>query len=133
MRSYEHLNAVSRKVNSFEKDSDVIEAIDDYIPELFDSISSDFSSHFGVSLNLEKSHVCYMDQTYRQSATGVIFEAITISKVPVKLFIECLIDHSKVWLKVKSPVPRFGMKKLRKLAKSQLQNPEDHTELRNLN
>ncbi len=77
------------------------------MPEIHSQISNDFKTIFGQELNLKGFHIYVDNETYRQSATGLILNETFVNHEDVKIRVECLIDQQRIWIKVKHK-PEFS-------------------------
>ena len=103
MKSYETIKRISSNLYLDLKDeSDIQNRLEDSVHEIHRQISQDFKDLFGHELNLKDFIIYVDDETYRQSATGLILEVTILSNENFKIRVECLIDHERIWIKVKT-------------------------------
>ncbi|MBU2928851.1 hypothetical protein [Winogradskyella psychrotolerans] len=132
MNSYETIkNTSSTLYLDLKDESDIQKRLEDAVQEIHSQISSDFKDLFGHVLSLSDFHIFVDDETYRQSATGLILDETILNNGKFKIRIECLIDHGKIWIKVKEgkEIPDFS--KIVKRIES-AQNFEGLTELKEI-
>lgn len=102
MKSYETIKNISSTLYLDLKDeSDLQNRLKDAVQEIQVQISEDFKDLFGHELKLRDFHIYVDDETYRQSATGLILDETISNSEKFKIRVECLIDHGKIWIKVK--------------------------------
>ncbi|MFC0604372.1 hypothetical protein [Winogradskyella pulchriflava] len=102
MKSYETINELSEGLyHNIKNEADIKSRIEDAVQRIHLEISKDFSSLFGKELSLEGFHVYVDDESYRQSATGLILYETIFNHKEFKIRVECLIDHGRIWIKVK--------------------------------
>ena len=101
MKSYETIKKISSTLYLDLKDeSDINNRLNYAIQEIHFQISEDFKDLFGYELDLVEFHIYIDDESYRQSATGLILDATICNNKRFKIRVEYLIDHGKIWIKV---------------------------------
>ena len=102
MKSYEKIKKVSECLYSdLENGKDVKVRLQNEARKIHTQISEDFKSLFGRELILRDFYVFVDDETYRQNATGLILNGTILNCEEFKIKVECLIDHGRIWIKVK--------------------------------
>lgn len=102
MNSYEILKNVSEGLYiNLENEKDIEIRLGDAVQKIHSRISEDFNSLFGKDLKLESFQIYVDDETYRQSATGLILNETILDDKTFKIKIECLIDQGRIWIKVR--------------------------------
>ena len=102
MKSYETIRNISKGLYLNLKDeADIQNRLEDAVQEIHLQVSEDFKDLFGHELNLKDFHIYLDDETYRQSATGLILNESIMSHSEFKIIVECLVDHGRIWIKIK--------------------------------
>jgi hypothetical protein len=102
MKSYETIKEISNGLYlNLQNEDEISIRLQNSVQKIHKQISADFKSMFGEELYLQDYQIYIDDNTYRQSATGLILNEILINNADFKIRIECLIDHGRIWLKVK--------------------------------
>jgi hypothetical protein len=103
MKSYETIRNISKGLYLNLKDeTDIQNRLEDAVEKVHLQISEDFNDLFGYELNLNDFHIYLDDETYRQSATGLILNESIINHSEFKIRVECLIDHGRICIKIKN-------------------------------
>ncbi len=102
LKTYSILNTISKSIYVNPNDNqETINRLKSMSPKMNESISNDFRFLFNEDLDITNISYFYNDETYRQSATSCIIEAKLRRDKNLSFLIECLVDHSRVLIKVK--------------------------------
>lgn len=132
MKSYKTIKNISSTLYLGLKDeTDVRYRLEDAVQQIHSNLSQDFKGLFGYELSLSGYHIYVDEETYRQSATGLILDETLLNNEEFRLRVEYLIDHEKIWLKVTAgkEIPDFSQ--IVKRIES-VQNSEGLTELKEI-
>lgn len=111
LKTYTTLNDISKHIQmNSDNNQKTINRLKSMSTILNESISSDFLSLFNENLDITNNSYFYNDKTYRQSATVCTIEANLRRNNKLSFFIECLVDHNRVLIKVKNNpnLPEFN-------------------------
>jgi len=133
MNSYNYLKIINDGLEEIYYDKEKVNAkLVSHVPDLHKSISEDFNKLFGYNLNLEGYHLYHLEPTYRQNSIGIILNEALYDNEDVKVRFECIIEHSRIWVKLKNVPRKFKSKYMLKQFKKHTNNSEEHAEFREL-
>jgi hypothetical protein len=102
MKSYEILQKISQSLYiGLKSEEDLLDRLKTSSTELTATISEDFKELFKHTIYLDKPRFVVNDETYRQGATGCILTGTTGNNEQLRIRFECLIDHNRIWIKIK--------------------------------
>ncbi len=111
MKSYDTIKELSNKLTEC-IDSDIKLRLEKYMNMIHSQISNDFKTIFGRELKLNGFHIYVADDTYRQSATGIILNETISDHQDLTIRVECLIDHGRIWLSIKEKSKNPDLKEI---------------------
>ncbi|MBL0685318.1 hypothetical protein [Aquimarina mytili] len=90
---------------------DIQNRLENAVNEIQSQIARDFKGLFGHELILKEFQIHVDDENYRQSSTGLILNEVILGNENFEITVECLIDHGKIWVKVKDgkEIPGFNL------------------------
>ena len=132
MKSYETINEIRESLYlNLKNEKEIEDRLNAAVPRIHSQISEDFNLLFGKELKLNDFQIYIDDPTYRQSATGLILNENPSDNLDFKLRFECLIDHGRIWVKVKDGKEISDLTHIvRKIEKAN--NPEGQAELKEI-
>ncbi|SFX65147.1 hypothetical protein [Cytophaga hutchinsonii] len=102
MKSYKAIKSISDSLYlNLIDETDIQKRLQDAVHQVHVQISEDFKCLFGQELNLKDFHIYVDDETYRQSATGLILNETIIDYEDLIIRVECLIDHGRILITVR--------------------------------
>jgi len=113
MKTYTLIKKISRQLNSYSGDEIKLH-IGKNINRIQESIIQDFQHLFGTKLQLIDYLVYANDETYRQSATGIILIESLDDYKNFEIRIELLIDHEQIFLKITKDSTAPSLRKISK-------------------
>ena len=113
MKTYTLIKKISRQLNSYSRDEIKLH-LGNNINRIQESITQDFQHLFGTKLQLIDYLVYANDETYRQSATGIILIESLDDYKNFEIRIELLIDHERIFLKITKDSTDPSLRKISK-------------------
>ncbi|MCU4177725.1 hypothetical protein [Carboxylicivirga sp. N1Y90] len=130
IKSYEVIKKVRQNLN-YKDVKEIKSILKDAVQIIYSQINVDFKSLFGQELILNDSQIYVDDETYRQSATGLILDLSLSDCNNFKIHVECLIDQAKILIKIKNKNEVSDYKEIVNRIE-QVQNAEGLSELKEI-